>query len=196
MSPGPPWTVTLRCLSRTSLATAVASLLKVCVFARRASTGDELDVHHLLGRRTGTPSTMWYTVPHRSALLYHPKPVPQFVLLCRSQLINDATLRLYAIDKPDFWDDSQPSPCVVPVVAGSPEFEMVKSHFHVHGFSKRIVRVERVQVGALSHAHAHTMFCMLLRSTLALCGVAHSTSTFCPLASEFGPVGEVLHGAS
>lgn len=37
MSPGPPWTVTLRCLSRSSLSTAAAKLSKVCVCAHSVS---------------------------------------------------------------------------------------------------------------------------------------------------------------
>jgi hypothetical protein len=61
-------------------------------------------------------------------------------------LVHQATQALYAIEKPEFWDPSLASPCVVTVPPGCPEFDLVQSRFHVHGFRKPILKVERVQV--------------------------------------------------
>ncbi len=44
-----------------------------------------------------------------------------------------------------FWDLSLASPCLVVVPDDSEEFHFVKDRFHVHGFSKPIVTVQRVQ---------------------------------------------------
>ena len=50
------------------------------------------------------------------------------------------------VQPPRWWKKDAPSPSLVPVAEGTDEFEFVKERFHVHGFAKPILAVERVQV--------------------------------------------------
>ncbi len=50
--------------------------------------------------------------------------------------------------KPEYWDDRvTTSGARVAVVKDSPEWIFVLSKFHVGGFSKPVLNIERVQVG-------------------------------------------------
>lgn len=67
------------------------------------------------------------------------------------QEFHGLTLDQFSVKKPDYWDDSIASPERVSVAQDSPEWVFVSSKFHVNGFRKPIIRIERVQVRCSVH---------------------------------------------
>ena len=88
------------------------------------------------------------------------------VCLCsRGQDFHGLTLDQFSVKKPEYWDDSVASPARVHVAKDTPEWALVTSKFHVNGFNKPIIGIERVQVWSCG-GRGGTVVCSAARSEL------------------------------
>jgi hypothetical protein len=144
--------ITFRSLSVDGITAAVSIFWEVCVLSCVSFCPVVAWLDNVL---TGTVAGDVGTLVGRGVMTYrvwYPCGVVSFsglFVVCirrRGQDFHGLTLDQFSVKKPEYWDDSVASPARVRVAKGTPEWALVTSKFHVNGFNKPIIGIERVQV--------------------------------------------------